>query len=140
MLILGKIEHRDDSGKSARNLKRSSNSDDFTLTIREIGAMDRYYDTFQSPWSNYSSSIIDIFLEDGLISVGDHALSRCSGMTHATIPSSVETTEEYASSKSTCLLSVTVPLNVASVCFYPLTKNQCRIVMKRAVLCTVICL
>ncbi len=60
--------------------------DGTVLTISGNGSMENYYDSSPSPWG---TSITEVKIEPGVISIGEHAFSGCTGLTGVTIPDSV---------------------------------------------------
>ena len=94
MFLLPMVASADDSGKCGENLTWKYEEASKTLTISGTGAMTDY-DSGQSPWRKYCQDIVNLVLDDGIMSIGNCAFSSCSGLTAIAIPNSVKTIGEY---------------------------------------------
>ena len=84
---------------------------DGVLKIQGIGSMfDYHYDV--TPWLDYSDSIKEIIIEDGISSIGPCAFQFCSSLTSVIIPGSVHSIGLRAFSDCTSLVSITIPNGV----------------------------
>ncbi len=65
--------------------------DEGTLTISGTGNMENYYADISAypPWYSNSSSIKNLFIEDGVTSIGEFTFYFCASLTDITIPDSV---------------------------------------------------
>lgn len=82
------------------------------LVIRGTGEMDNYTSTWgKQPWeaSGFRSEIQEIYIEDGVESIGDFAFSECTGLTRIDIPDSVGYIGDFAFSDCRNLTSVDIP-------------------------------
>jgi hypothetical protein len=84
------------------------------LTISGTGEMEDY-DYGDAPWSDLSDGIKTAVISEGVTSIGDYAVSGCSGLTSVTIPSSVTSIGESAFYDCSGLTSVTIPSSVTSI-------------------------
>ena len=135
LLPMGAMADEAKSGTCGDNLTWTLDGDG-TLTISGTGAMTNNY---TETWYEYSSSIKNVVIDDGVTSIGRSAFSGCSsltsvtipdsvtsigvaafsrcGLTSVTIPDSVTSIEEGAFSRCSSLTSVTIPDSVTSIEF-----------------------
>ena len=77
------------------------------------------YDSNPMEWSNNffinDQEIKDLVIPNNVMSIGDYAFSRCSGLTAVTIPNSVTSIGDYAFYGCSGLTSVTIPNSVISL-------------------------
>ena len=88
------------------------------LVIRGTGEMDNYTSTWgKQPWeaSGFRSEIQEIYIEDGVESIGDFAFSECTGLTRIDIPDSVGYIGDSAFSLCNSLSSVNIPDSILSI-------------------------
>ena len=85
------------------------------LTISGNGEMDSWNSSSGAPWNNYTQSITEAVLTDGVLSIGNYAFSGCSNLAHITIPASVANIGAFAFSNCRSLTSVTIPEGVVTV-------------------------
>ena len=81
-----------------------------TLTISGKGAMPDFGSVEDQPWSDNSSQIRKVVIEDGITSIGSCAFCNC-GVLSAEISSSV-TTIGNSAFRGSSIISVTIPANV----------------------------
>ena len=86
-----------------------------TFTISGSGKMLDYDSEDDSPWSDYSSDIQKVVIEDGVNNIGAYAFQNCCNLTSADIPDSVTGIGRTAFSDCTNLASVNIPGNVTSI-------------------------
>ena len=90
------------------------------LTIRGTGAMKNYEpDMFEknsksSPW-HYSKDIKDIFIEEGVTSIGDGAFYSCSNLRNVYLPESLKSIGEEAFAFCDNLKTIDIPDSVSSI-------------------------
>ena len=97
------------SGTCGDNLTWVLDSDG-TLTISGTGEM-----SDDIPWSELTSSIQNVVIEEGVTSIGDGAFSFCSSLASITIPEGVTDIGEYAFGWCRSLMSVVISNNVTSI-------------------------
>ena len=85
------------------------------LNISGNGDMDEYQWGGYAPWSDYSSVIKSIVIEDGVTSIGSGAFYNFSNLTSVTIPDSVTFIGASAFSGCSSLKSITIPDGVTSI-------------------------
>ncbi len=64
-------------------------TDDYTLHIYGLGAVNSYANGTGQPWQEYSSSIIKIDITEGVTAIGDYAFYGFSNLTEINIPSTL---------------------------------------------------
>jgi hypothetical protein len=79
-----------------------------TLTISGTGPM------YSAPWSDFSASITNVVIEEGVTSIVYGAFRECTGLTSVTIPNSVTSIDGEAFARCTSLTSITIPNSVTS--------------------------
>lgn len=89
-------------------------TEDGLLTISGTGAMDDFAWS-SAPWKQFSESIKQVVIEDGVTSIGNHAFFECSSMTNITIPSGVTSIGSHAFYNCSGLKSITIPSGVTSI-------------------------
>ena len=85
------------------------------LTIRGKGAMPNYSYSSYIPWYSYQTSITNVVIGNGIISIGDYTFYGCSNLTSVTIPEGVRSIGKYAFSGCRSLMSITIPECVRSI-------------------------
>ena len=108
------------SGQCGDDLYWSFDKSTGKLTITGTGKMDDYNPYYElghepSPWNPLSTEITNVFLPNGLTSIGDFAFYGCTGLRSVTIPNSVTSIGDSAFSGCTGLTSVTIPDGVTSI-------------------------
>jgi hypothetical protein len=83
-----------------------------TLRIGGKGPMGDYY-----PWRDRGTiaSIIDLVIEEGVVSIGKNAFEDCTNLKSVTIPNSVTSIGDYAFLGCSSLTSITIPGSVKSI-------------------------
>ncbi|MCI9445867.1 MAG: leucine-rich repeat protein [Lachnospiraceae bacterium] len=84
-----------------------------TLSISGKGAMPEFSSTGDQPWSEKSSQIRQVVIEDGVTSIGSCAFWNC-GVLSVEIPSSVATIGNSAF-RGSSIIAVTIPANVKTI-------------------------
>jgi hypothetical protein len=88
---------------------------DGTLTISGNREMPNYSTSSLAPWYEYRGSITAVFLDDGVLSIGDSAFYNCTALRSISIPNLVTTIGGSAFSGCTSLTSVTIPNSVTTI-------------------------
>ena len=96
------------NGTCGDNLTWTLNTKDSTLVISGTGEMT------SRPWSDYTSYIKYVTVEDGVTSIGGWAFSYCSSLTSVTLGNSVTSIGDWAFYKCS-LTSVTLGNSVTSI-------------------------
>ena len=104
-----------DSGTCGANVTWTFDGD--TLTISGTGYMYNYSwqvnsKQINSPWYINRTLIKSVVIEDGVISIGDYALYKCTNLISVTIPNGVIFIGDRAFYECTNLTSVTIPNGV----------------------------
>lgn len=89
-------------------------TEDGLLTISGTGAMDDFAWS-SAPWRQFSESIKQVVIEDGVTSIGNHAFFECSSLTNITIPSGVTSIGSHAFYNCSGMKSITIPSGVTSI-------------------------
>ncbi len=90
-------------------------TDEGELIIEGTGAMADYDRENTTPWHDYKSSIKNVSIKEGVISIGDYAFHECSKSTSITIPESVTSIGDYAFCQCCSLASITIPDGVTRI-------------------------
>ncbi|MGN1047013.1 MAG: leucine-rich repeat domain-containing protein, partial [Eubacteriales bacterium] len=85
------------------------------LTISGSGDMYNYTSSSRAPWYDYRSSITNVIIQDGVMSIGNYAFEYCSSLTSVNIPDSVTSIGKYAFYYCNNLASVNIPDGVTSI-------------------------
>ena len=85
------------------------------LTISGNGAMPDFEYSAPAPWNNYSFSIKEVVIENGVTTIGTDAFNYCVNLTSATIPNSVTTIGASAFNNCSALKSITIPKSVIEI-------------------------
>ena len=85
--------------------------DNGTLTISGTGKMYDYY----SPWSNATTSVKTVVIQNGVTSIGSEAFYGCGSLTSVIILGSVTSIGDYAFAHCDSLTSVTILGSVTSI-------------------------
>ncbi|MCR4665296.1 MAG: leucine-rich repeat domain-containing protein [Paludibacteraceae bacterium] len=102
-----------DSGTCGDNLTWTF--DGKTLTVSGTGAMTDYTDSSIAPWYAFRTVILDVIIEDGVTTIGNHAFYGCTDLTSITVSNSVTRYGDSAFRGCYGLTSVTIPRNVTSI-------------------------
>ena len=125
-----------DCGNKGDNVKATLMGN--TLIISGVGDMKNYYFDNLPPWHSSREQIQNVFINNGVTSIGNHAFSYsynltsatiyngitnignhafyyCSKLTYITIPNSVTSIESHAFSYCHKLTTVTIPNSVTSI-------------------------
>lgn len=86
--------------------------DDGTLTISGSGKMNDYYYHSCGPWGN---SVREVYISEGVTSIGNRAFFGCNNLITITIPNSVTSIGEQAFIGCNKLMNVTIPNNLVSI-------------------------
>ena len=100
-------------------------SDDGTLTISGMGAMEDYTLTTEAPWHERRSEVKSVVISDGITSIGSRAFQHCMNMSSITIPDSVTGIGEMAFRYCGRLNSITIPDSVASIGPWAFSSCDC---------------
>lgn len=102
------------TGTCGTNLTWSLDTVVGVLTITGSGTMDNW-NYAGTPWFQYQSYIKEIYIRDGVTSIGNYAFQYCSSLTSVSIPSTIETIGSAAFNACYSLTSVTIPYGVTSI-------------------------
>ena len=83
--------------------KLTNNSEGLSLIISGNGDMSDYSEETKAPWSENTSNIKDIDLEDGVTSIGSYAFAGCSNVEEVVISENIRSVGENAFSNCTAL-------------------------------------
>ena len=86
-----------------------------TLTISGTGDMENYSFSYQSPWNENNSEILNVIIENGVTSIGNMAFYFCQNLASVTVANSVTTIGESAFKFCSSLKSVTLPKSVTTI-------------------------
>ena len=89
-----------------------------TLTISGRGEMSNYSLFSSAPWYYQRSSIKNIFINNGITSIGNYAFSYCSNLTSVFISGSITSIGSYAFYECGNLTSIIIPDSVTSIGSY----------------------
>ena len=118
-LLLPMLAWADYSGECGSGLTYTLEEATGVLTISKTGDGTgemrnwNYYDDV--PWYKVRDNIRTVIMEEGVTSIGNWAISECSGLTSVTIPNSVTSIGNGAFFGCTGLTSVTIPNSVTSI-------------------------
>ena len=101
------------SGSCGDNVTYTFDSSTGLLTISGTGDM-KNYNWFSSPFYN-NSSIKNVVISDGVISIGNSVFYGCRGLTSIIIPDSVTSIGDYAFYGCTGLKNIIIPDSVISI-------------------------
>ena len=113
------------SGTCGQKLTWTLN-DEGLLSIYGEGEMDNYSSSSQTPWYNNRHSILSLYAEPTVTSIGRYAFSECfTRSTSIVIPEGIVSIGDYAFYKS---LSgkITIPDNVTTIGKYAFCKSELR--------------
>lgn len=105
------------AGQCGNNLIWEINEDGI-LTISGTGSMYNYDNSEnKSPWKAHTSLFQNVLIEEGVVSIGNHAFDGCNILTGTlTLPSSIKTIGSYAFSECRSLRgSLIIPIGVTSI-------------------------
>ena len=113
------------SGTCGQKLTWTLN-DEGLLSIYGEGEMDNYSSSSQTPWYNNRHSILSLYAEPTVTSIGRYAFSECFTMsTSIVIPEGIVSIGDYAFYK--CLSGkITIPDNVTTIGKYAFCKSELR--------------
>ena len=86
-----------------------------TLTLSGTGSMPNYTEEEPAPWSTESENVKKVVIEEGLTSIGEHALAHMSKIEDVTIPGSVKVICTEAFSFAISLYEITIPSGVQAI-------------------------
>ncbi|MDD6645728.1 MAG: leucine-rich repeat protein [Oscillospiraceae bacterium] len=86
-----------------------------TLTISGNGKTGDYYWYDECPWYDFSKSIKEIVIENGVTSIGEYTFYGCTNLTSVTIPDSVTSIGYRAFYDCTSLTNITIPDSVTCI-------------------------
>lgn len=87
-------------------------TDTLTFTGEKI---EDYINNNTRPWLSHISTVKNVVIEDGITSIGDHALYNCPNLTSVTIPSSVSIIGNQAFHDCPNLANVVIPSGVQTI-------------------------
>jgi len=99
--------------KCGDNLYWSYDPDTYSLAITGYGPM---YNFVDAPWNEYKSKIRQVYLPEGLLSIGNNAFAYCAINT-ITIPNTVLSIGSGAFRCNASLKLLVIPSSVKQVCF-----------------------
>lgn len=105
------------SGSCGKNLKWYLD-DSGTLTISGTGTMNEFETITDVPWHNYSESIKNIHIENGVTNIEKYAFYNCVNLTTAEIAESVSSISDWVFSNCTNLTYVNLPAGLTSISNY----------------------
>jgi hypothetical protein len=91
---------------TAADVVATLNTTDSTLTVSGTGAMQNYGSLIRVPYLPYRNCIKTLAVEEGVTSLGDSALARCSNLVSVSFPSTLTELGAYAFAHCTSLNSV----------------------------------
>jgi len=77
------------SGQSGKTGVLEWRFSDETLYISGNGGMQEYHYDYDTPWMAYRDSIVNVVIEEGVLSVGDHAFYGCENLKFVTLSNTV---------------------------------------------------
>ena len=80
---------------------------DSVLTISGTGAMPDYANSNDVPWFNYQTSIREVYVEEGVTSLGKYAFSNCSKLWNVDLPSTLTSIGESCFSNCAYIDTIT---------------------------------
>lgn len=98
-----------DSGTCADNLTWQIDSKTGILTISGMGKMSSY------SWYDYRKVIVQVRIEEGVLSVGNNAFNGCTSLESITLPDGLQTIGNQAFDGCTALESITLPEGLTSI-------------------------
>ena len=109
----GKIVETGECGDEGNNIKYTLYEDEI-LYIFGKGKMKNYYDNANSPFHN-SNLIKEIYIQKGIINIGDSAFSGCSKLISIEIPKGITSIGRLAFSGCSKLDNIEIPKGVTSI-------------------------
>jgi len=103
------------SGTCGENLTWAYYEVDKKLVISGTGAMDDYDGNSLAPWNSYRDNIENVVFEEGVTSIGNFAICKCSGLTSVSIANSVTSIGEHAFDRCLGLISINIPNSITSI-------------------------
>ncbi|MBQ9521358.1 MAG: leucine-rich repeat protein [Oscillospiraceae bacterium] len=88
------------------------------LSITGTGDMDDYTSGYNTPWTDYRSSITSVQIGEGVTHVGDYAFQQCYSLTDVSLPSTLTSVGNYAFETCGCLTNVNFPSSLESIGSY----------------------
>lgn len=89
--------------------------DSLVLVLSGSGDMFDYGCNSPAPWDLLSYKITDIFISEGITSIGSYIFANCSNVTNVTIPDSVTFIKDSAFENCSSLKSITIPRSVTDI-------------------------
>ncbi len=87
------------------------------LKVLGSGDMYDYSWNFDAPWySDYANFITDVYIENGITSVGECAFLACRSITNVQLPNSLYFIKDFAFSNCSGLTNIEIPNNVYMIC------------------------
>jgi hypothetical protein len=98
-----------------------------TLTISGTGAM-----SGKKPWTDYSSIITRLIVDEGITSINSSAFYKCSSLSYVSLPSTLKTIESYAFENAlnyspTIVCNAVAPPSVGTDCFNESRLNSTKL-------------
>lgn len=103
------------SGKCGDSAYWNYDEDTKTLTISGSGRMNNYSNSSDTPWERIYKKIKNIYIENNIICIGDHAFEWFENLTSVKIPNSVTSIGDCAFLTCRSLTSVTIPDSVTII-------------------------
>ena len=88
-----------------------------TLTISGTGPMGEY-NFSDDPWDEYTDSIKNVIIEDGITTIGKNAFRECYALESIVIPDSVTSIGDYSFEMCNSLTSITLSDNINTIGMY----------------------
>lgn len=122
------VAQTSNSGSCGENVTYNFDFETGTLTLSGTGKMDNWSSHTNTPWYDYTSSIINVVIEDGVESIGDYAFYDCDSLMSVTIPDGVESIGNYAFYSCARLQNITIPDSVNSIGIHAFVDCTCLLI------------
>lgn len=103
------------NGTCGDNLTWSLNTKDSTITIEGSGKMNNWNYYASVPWSQYRSYISNVFIDNGITTIGEHAFYDCPNLKNINIPNSITRIGELAFGACVNLCGIELPPSIDSI-------------------------